>query len=194
LPDGSTLTKTYTIAPQSRFNIWADLETFPGVSGLPLADTAVSATFTVINDVPVILERAMWWPGTSAQWIEGHNSAGALLTGAKWGLADGEVGGPSSLETYILIANTSSFPGQVRVTLVFEDGTTNVSTVDVAPSSRTNVDVRSEVPSAAGRRFGAIVESLGATPAQIVVERAIYNDAGGVRWAAGTNALGTRLR
>ena len=44
------------------------------------------------------------------------------------------------------------------------------------------------------RRFGAIVESLGATPAQIVVERAMYNDANGVVWAAGTNNLGTRLR
>ena len=42
------------------------------------------------------------------------------------------------------------------------------------------------------------MESLGATPAQIVVERAMYNDAtiNGQRviWAAGTNVVGTRLR
>ena len=43
---------------------------------------------------------------------------------------------------------------------------------------------------AANKRFGAIVESIGA---QIVVERAMYSNANGVFWAAGTNALGTRL-
>jgi len=39
-----------------------------------------------------------------------------------------------------------------------------------------------------------VVESLGETPAQIVVERAQYSNAGGVRWAAGTNAVATRLK
>jgi hypothetical protein len=44
-----------------------------------------------------------------------------------------------------------------------------------------------------GRRFGALVESLGASPAPIVVERAMYRSVGGVLWSGGTNALGTRL-
>ncbi len=46
--------------------------------------------------------------------------------------------------------------------------------------------------------FGVIVESLGSPAAQLVVERAIYNDAiihgRNVTWAAGANAMGTRLR
>jgi hypothetical protein len=42
--------------------------------------------------------------------------------------------------------------------------------------------------------MGALVESLGASPAPIVVERAMYTNAGGRIWAAGTNALATRLR
>jgi hypothetical protein len=37
-----------------------------------------------------------------------------------------------------------------------------------------------------------VVESLTGEP--IVVERAMYSNAGGVTWAAGTNALATRLR
>jgi hypothetical protein len=53
--------------------------------------------------------------------------------------------------------------------------------------------VGSDFPSAQGRRFGVIVESTGTTPAQIVVERAMYSDAGGVTWAAGTNSLATRI-
>ena len=39
-----------------------------------------------------------------------------------------------------------------------------------------------------------IVESVGGAPVQIVVERAMYSNAGGVRWAAGTNALATKLQ
>jgi hypothetical protein len=35
---------------------------------------------------------------------------------------------------------------------------------------------------------------MGATPAQIVVERPMYWDADGVSWAAGTNAMATRIR
>ncbi|WP_239490303.1 carboxypeptidase regulatory-like domain-containing protein [Luteitalea sp. TBR-22] len=194
LPDGTVLTKTYTVPAFSRFNVWADYEEFAGRPGLPLADTAVSATFTGVDGAVFVAERAMWWPGDGSRWFEGHVSSGALRSGTKWALAGGEVGGTRASETYILIANTSNTDGTVLVTLVYEDGSTSVFTRPVKANSRTNVAVASEVPAAANRRFGAIVESLGATPAQIVVERAIYENAGGVTWAAGSNNLGTRLR
>ncbi len=194
LPDGTVLTKQYTVPAQSRFNVWADLESFTGLPGYPLADTAVSATFTSSNGVGFIAERAMWWPGDGNQWHEGHDSAGALRSGTRWGLADGEVGGPFGTETYILIANTSNADGAVQVTLVYEDGTTSSLTVGVKANSRTNVAVGVDVPAAAGRRFGAVIESLGTNPVQIVVERAMYGNAGGVTWAAGSNNLATRLR
>jgi hypothetical protein len=51
-----------------------------------------------------------------------------------------------------------------------------------------------------GKRFGVVVESLPTTDgtAQIVVERASYNnaivDGQTVVWAAGASAFGTRLR
>ena len=194
LPDGRVLTKQYTVPPQSRFNVWADYEVFPGRPGLPLENTAVSATFTSANGVGVVAERAMWWPGDASQWFEGHDSAGTQLSGTKWGVADGEVAGPLATETYLLIANTSNVDGTLRVTIIYEDGTTSELTRTVKANSRTNVAVGVEVPGAANRRFGAIVESLGPNPAQIVVERSMYNDAGGIRWAAGSNNLGTRLR
>jgi hypothetical protein len=189
-PGGEVVTRMYDVGPNSRFNIWVDTE------GAALADTAVSTSIRVTNGVPVIAERAMWWRGTSATWYEGHNSAGATRAGTKWGLAEGQVGGQDGLETYILVANTSTFAGRARVTLIFDDGSPAESReFDLPPLSRTNVAVGSpDFPVASGKRFGAIVESLGATPAQVVVERAMYNDSGGVRWAAGTNAIGTRLR
>ena len=64
----------------------------------------------------------------------------------------------------------------------------------VGPRSRFNVWVRAEFPLAVNQRFGALVESEGSTPGQLVVERAMYSNAGGTTWAAGTNALATRLR
>src|SRR5687767_11252540 len=118
----------------------------------------------------------MWWPAWAPEWTEGHNSSGVVATGEKWGLADGENGGPRNVETFILIANTSSATAVVDVTLIFEDGTTAVRTFNVLGHSRLTVAVSSEFPTSRNRRFGAIVESRGASPAQIVVERSVYGD------------------
>jgi hypothetical protein len=56
-----------------------------------------------------------------------------------------------------------------------------------------NGDVGAAFPEARGRVSGTLVESLGPSPLQLVVERSIYPDAAGVRWAVGTNAIATRL-
>ena len=89
-----------------------------------LADAAVSTRITSTNGVPIIVERAMWWPGpTSDTWQEAHNSPGETTTGTRWAMAEGELGGPRDIETYVLVANTSAFAGTARVTVLFEDGT-----------------------------------------------------------------------
>jgi hypothetical protein len=187
LPNGSTLVKHYGVEANSRFNIWVDYE------DPLLADTAVSTTIRSTNAVPIIVERAMWWPQSA--WYEAHNSPGATTTGTRWALAEGEAGGALGMETYILVANTSDAPATVKVTLLFEDGTTADQTYAGIPGrSRFNVPVGVFFPQAVGRRFGAVVESVGTSPARIVVERAMYWDAPGQPWAAGTNALATKLQ
>jgi hypothetical protein len=187
LSDGTVITKQQTVAANSRFNIWVDYE------DPRLAQAEVSTTIRSTNGVAVIVERAMWWPGSSATWVEAHNSAGTTATGTRWALAEGEQGGALGTDTYVLVANTSAFPGQARVTLILEGGGTLERTFDLLPNSRTNVAIGAEFPAAAGRKFGTIVESLGATPAQVVVERAMYTSPGGQHWTAGTNALATRI-
>jgi len=94
----------------------------------------------------------------------------------------------------VLIANTSSTAADVDVTLIFGNGSTAVKTYQIPGNSRFNVQVPVEFPASQERRFGAIVESRGATPARLVVERSIYSDASGVVFAAGSNAVATRLR
>ena len=135
--------RSLTAAANSRSNIWVDLEQIPGEPGRPLADVALSSTVASTNGVPIIVERAMWWPGDG--WAEGHNSAGATTTGTVWALAEGAVGGARGTETYLLIANTSATAGSATVTLYFEDGTTTAKTyarsrahAPTSPSRRTS--------------------------------------------------------
>jgi hypothetical protein len=191
-PDGSVITRHYTAAANSRFTIGVHAE------GPELANTPLSTTVTSTNGVPVLVERAMWWPATAPEWYEGHNSAGVVASGEKWGLADGENGGPRSTQTFILIANTSASTANVDVTLIFEDGTKVVKAYTIAANSRFSIPVAGEFPEAQNRRFGAVVESMpgdGQSPrAQIVVERSVYSDVPGIPFAAGANAPGTKLR
>ncbi|HTV01060.1 MAG TPA: hypothetical protein VMF13_10995 [Luteitalea sp.] len=195
LPDGQTFSRTHTVAPLSRSTVWIDQESFAGVPGLPLADTAVSTIVEATNDIPVVVERAQWWPGTSATWHEAHATAAAAESGVVWALADGEVDASKGEETYVLIANPSASTGEARVTLLFEDGTSLIRTYTLPSHSRTNVAVGPDFGgSAQGRRFGTLIESIGTTPVPIVVERAMYWDAGQQRWASGTSALATRLQ
>ena len=171
-----------------------DDEQFPAGSGLrPLANTSVATRVRSLNGVPIIVERAMWWPQPA--WYEAHSAPGTTVTGTRWALAGGETGGPQGSETYVLIANTSASAGTARVTLYVEDEFAVPVTRDFAlpPNSRTNVGISAMFPEVAGRRFGTMIESIGTTPVPIVVERAMYQSPGGVLWAAGTDAVATRL-
>lgn len=190
LPNGTTVTKAHTVRAQSRFNIWVDLQ------DPALADTAVSTVITSTNNVPIIVERSMWWPGPQASmWQEAHNSAGATAAGTRWAVADGESGGPANVSTYVLIANPSAQAASVRVSLIFDSIVPLTVGYTIAPNSRFNVDFRREFNfGGVDRSYGVLVESLGTNPMPIVVERAMYSDARGVTWAAGTNVLATRLQ
>ncbi len=187
LTNGQSVVKNYVVGAQSRYTI--------SVSGEDplLASAAMSTIVHSTNNVPIAVERAMWWP-SPGNWYEGHDAVGAQTTGTAWALAEGEEGGSANTQTYVLIANTSPFAGAATVTLLFEDGTSAVTTVPLPASSRVNVDIGAWLTQAIGKRFGIVVESIGATPCQIVVERAMYSDANGVVWAAGTGALATKLR
>ena len=202
LQGGRTLTKAHVVEPKSRFTIWVDGVVDDEDSAFTLASEAVSVS--VSSDVPVLAERAMWWPAGSGGWREAHSSAGTTDTGTAWAVAGGEQGGARAVETYVLVANTSPFAGRVRVTLLPEQGSPATYDVDVAANSRTTLSMggTSQTPNSpfggltAGTRFGVLVESQPGetgTP-RIVVERAMYWDAPGEPWAAGSDVLGTRLR
>jgi hypothetical protein len=194
LPDTTTVVRDYRVEPRSRLSVWVDGE------DASLRDTAFSVDLSSTNGVPVIAERAMWWPGpTAATWHEAHVSSGATFATTRWVTADGEVGGERNARTYLLLSNPASIAVDVQIRLFFRDSASPTRTFTVGSNARLNVDVAASFPEASGRRFGAEVvvvdpgESIPPLPptAGIVVERATYWDSRGQPWAAGVNLRAT---
>ena len=68
------------------------------------------------------------------------------------------------------------------------------TTIDLPANSRTTIPLQTTLGSGDHHlRFGLLVESIGTPLADLVVERAMYWNAGGETWAAGTNLLATPL-
>jgi len=181
---GQTVSRPFAIPASGRLTV--NIET----QDPSLANVAVSTTVT--SDQPVVAERAMYWPGPPSEWYEAHNSFGATAVGTRWALAEGRVGLDHAFQTYILLANPSTTSdAEVRITFLRENGAPVVRTFTVHPTTRFNVHVNSVAPELANEAFGALVEVT--SGAGISVERALYSDALGETWAAGTNALAVRL-
>jgi autotransporter-associated beta strand protein len=174
---------TRSIPASSRLTL--NLETLdPGLANTPVS-TRVDAS------LPVIVERAQYWPDPAPQWHESHGGVALQTLNTKWGFAEGRVGGPSSYQTYILLANTNTTDAQVSITFLRENGAPFTKTFTVAATQRLNVPVGpgTDVPELIDERFGALIIS----DQPIAVERAMYANAGGQVWAAGTSANGTPL-
>jgi hypothetical protein len=181
-PDGSLVAQTYTVRAHSRHSVYVD--SIPG-----LESTSVATTLTSTNAVPIVAERAMYWPGGFFEYYEGHSSAGSTSTATEWVVAGGENGGATAAQTFVLIANTATTAGQATLTVLPADGFTATPTpivVALPPSSRTTVPV-----TAMTGAFGVRVTSTGGSPVPLVVESAVYRTTGGVLWSAGSNALAT---
>jgi hypothetical protein len=145
----------------------------------------------VTSDVPIVAERSQYWPFTPDRWLEAHNSFGTTSSATRWGLAEGRIGGTGNYQTYILLANPGASDASVSITFLRTTGLTVKKTFSVAAESRVTVSVGPDtlVPELNDEEFGAVIDST----QPIVVERAMYSDANGVVWAAGSNATGTRL-
>ena len=108
-----------TVAARSRVTVWVDHE------GAALADTTFGADVVSTNGVPVVAERAMWWPvagSGGASWQEAHASGGTTAPAAHWLTSDGECGGERRATTYLLVVNPGGEPVTMEVHLHFADG------------------------------------------------------------------------
>jgi hypothetical protein len=182
-PDGSVVTQNYTVRANSRFSVYVDA--IPSLDG-----TSVATTLTSTNAVPIVAERAMYWPGGFFDYYEGHASPGTTATALNWIVGGAESGGTNGAQTFVLIANTAASAGEATITLLPDAGFTGTVpapvTLPLPATSRTTVPI-----TAVDGTFGVLVTSTGASPVPLVVESAIYRTVGGVTWAAGSNALAT---
>jgi hypothetical protein len=139
---------------------------------------------------PIVVTASTEWPGSRvSDWYEGDLTGAAPATSSGWAIADGEVGGDRNSETEIAIVNVSPSSALVRITLVFDDGTSVTRSVGVAAISQRVIDVGRLFPEAAWRRFSATVEAQNGQ--QLIVEHATYGSPGGVPRATGTRLLAT---
>jgi hypothetical protein len=183
LPGGQVVTRTQALPAESRTTI--------SVNGV-VPNTEVSMEVTAPS--PIIVERAMYWPGNN--WSEAHASSGIAATGVQWALAEGEIGGSREFQTYILIANPTANAATMRLRFLLENGASFVSpTFNVPANARVTRSAAEFIGAGmlpAAARFGVLVESQNNVP--VAVEHAIYWNGGGEFWGGGSNETGVRIR
>jgi hypothetical protein len=190
--DGVEVVRTVTIPANARRTV--DIEALDPIAP-ELANAAVATDVTAT--LPIVAERAQYWPGPPSSWNETHDSFGVTAPRLRWGLAEGRVGNPPGLpaanyQTYILLANPGTVDATVTLTFLRESGAPLVRTFAVRGGRRLNVAVGgpgSTVPELSNEMFGTAIAST----QPIVVERSLYGDAGSQIFGIGTNATGTPL-
>jgi hypothetical protein len=189
--------RPYTVPAEGRLTIHVD------AVDPALAAAFMSITVTSTNGVPVVVERSMWWPGNALTWYEGHATLATNTSGTAWAVADGETNDVETARTFLLVASGQSATTDSLRLILCRDAGPPIERIypdALVPNSRLTLDLGSAFPGIVGERVGVILESMGqnaggaVTPMPIVVERAMYNDVGGVLWAAGSNMVATRLR
>ena len=112
------------------------------------------------------------------------------MLGSDWAFAEGRVGGTGNCQTYLLLGNPNATDATAVVTYVRAAGLPAVQqTYTVKAGSRLTVWTNA-VQGLADETFGITVAATGAT---IAAERAMYWDAAGVQWAAGTATAGVQI-
>jgi hypothetical protein len=194
---GAPVTRSYTVLPRSRFNIWTDQERADDGT-LLLPSTAFSVR--IDSSLPIVAERAVYWGPPSAgdpttptfPWKEGHVVAGIAQPEVKWAFAEGRQGDDAagvSVDSFFLLVNPNTSDIDVKATFATEDGSGVTTTVKVPANTRTNIwpavtgnpETDPKFALLQGRRFAVFLESVGASPQPFVAERAMYwsNFAGG---------------
>jgi hypothetical protein len=152
---------------------------------------ATSVATRVTSDVGIVVERAMYWPFTPASWNEASNAFGVTGTSRRWGLAEGRVGGQFSFQTFVLLANPDTTPALVDATFTRTTGAPFGRIFSVPAGGRLTITTgpNSMVPELVDESFGVVLTA----DRPIFAERALYSNAGGVFWAAGSVATATIL-
>ena len=183
--NGRITTYSRSVPANSRETVFVDGQV-PG-----LANATVSATVRSRTGVPIVVERVMYWGGDFFSYTEAHNAPGTITTGPRWLVPGAAVGTAKEYRSYVLVANTSPFDGTARVTLIRDTAAPMVREVALRANSRTTIEVGAVFP--VEGFTSVLVESTGATPAELVVERATYWKVGSLLFGGGVDSVAAKL-
>ena len=168
LEGGRTVVDRRTVPAEARLTVHVD--EVPG-----LESAAVSVQVTSDAQLPLVVERTMFWDGAR---YGGHTANAVTQAETRWVFAEGCQG---FFDTFILIANANDQAVTATLTFLREGEASVVKTVPVAPFARHTV-YAGDYPELAGRAFGIVVEAT----QPVIAERAMYFGSGaGRHWAGG---------
>jgi uncharacterized repeat protein (TIGR01451 family) len=181
MSDGSTAAKAYDVPAEGRRTVYFNGE---AADDPALAALATGPVWFMVNSTqPIVGERAMWW-AADWPWYEGHAALGSTTSGAAWAVPEGRTGGPAFDQTYVLVGNTTTTPGQVRLTLIPDAGAAVTRDVPIGGGERLTLNIGNlfELTEA---RFSVIVESVGTPAIPLAVDYARYRSVNGLPFSGG---------
>ncbi len=154
---GTPIETTYTVAATSRTRLRVN-DT--------VAEGPVAAIVESTNNVPIVVERTMYWQSMQG----GHNALGVEAPSTTWYLAEGAANG--FFDTFILVSSPQTTATTATLTLQREDGFTQAIPIALGPLDRETVYVNTDprTTAFAGSSFSASVTAT----QPIFVERAMY--------------------
>ena len=177
LPSGTTITRTYDLAPGSRTTIHVNQ-----IAGLE--ETDVSGEITA--DAPIVVERAMYRTLPGQPFGLGTESMGVPAAATSWFLAEGATG--TFFDLFVLVANPGAADATVEALYAKPDGTTVTQTYTVRAHSRHSVYVDS-IPGLDNTSVATTLTSTNGAP--IVAERAMYWPGGFFDYYEGHTSAGS---
>ena len=143
----------------------------------------------VSSDVSIAVDRTMYWDGGGVKWIDGHASVGTPAAAETWYLAEGAT---HIFDEYVMVYNPSA-TATARVRLSFMDATGNVIPHEEYIGPRTRYTANVKVLAGIQPQVATVVESrMNAENVRVpvVAERAMYWNAGGIKWGGGHGTVG----
>ncbi len=164
-----------TLAPYARATL--DVATVAG-----LADEEFATILE--SDQPVVVDRTMTWDSTA---YGSHAETAMAAPAAAWYLAEGAT--INGFKLFYLLQNPNPVEATVTIEYLLGRGLAPVTrSYTLAPRSRTTLDVSTQHPSLRAAEISARIVTAGDTP--ILVERAMYLNAGGRLFGAGHASAG----
>lgn len=171
--DGQLVTHPLELGSRSRATLSS--AAFSDLEGIDFATR-------IESDTPLVVDRTVSWDSTA---YGGHAETALPEPALRWYVTEGAT---SPFSLFYLIQNPDERAAQVRVTYLLESGEPVRRTYEVAPHSRKTIFVNGEGPRLAAVPVSGVIESLNDVP--IIAERALYLDAAGRGWGAGSASAG----